>query len=135
MSSVLADGVHAHLCSVVVVFCNTCCIRAGFYFKLATADGNPNYVKSSVVAGIGGKALFFGRPQDSFGLGTFYYNLSDELQNSLINTEFRDEAGVEVYYNYALKPWLFFGPDIQFLVRMECLSSGFLQILRYLKSG
>lgn len=87
----------------------------GFYFKLATADGNPNYVKSSVVAGIGGKALFFGRPQDSFGLGTFYYNLSDELQNSLINTEFRDEAGVEVYYNYALKPWLFFGPDIQYI--------------------
>lgn len=67
-----------------------------------------------MVAGIGGKALFFGRPQDSFGLGTFYYNLSDELQNSLINTEFRDEAGVEVYYNYALKPWLFFGPDIQY---------------------
>ena len=43
----------------------------GFYLKAAIADGNPNYVQSSVIAGIGGRALFFGRPQDSFGVGAF----------------------------------------------------------------
>ena len=29
----------------------------GFYLKAAIADGNPNYVQSSLIVGIGGKAL------------------------------------------------------------------------------
>ena len=32
---------------------------------------------------IGGRALFFGRPRDVFGMGGFYYNLSDELEDAL----------------------------------------------------
>jgi len=89
----------------------------GFYFKAAVADGNPNYVQSSVIAGIGGRALFFGRPQDAFGLGLFRYNLSDVLENSLEPfTQFRDEAGVDVFYSYAATPWLFIGADIQYIV-------------------
>lgn len=88
----------------------------GFYFKAAVADGNPNYVQSSVIAGIGGKALLAGRPQDYFGLGAYYYDLSDELQNSLDpNTQFRDESAIEVYYNWAVTPWLYVGPDIQYI--------------------
>ena len=55
----------------------------GFYLKAAIADGNPNYVERSLIVGIGGKALFFGRPEDSFGIGAYYYDLSDTLQNSL----------------------------------------------------
>ncbi len=88
----------------------------GFYFKLATADGNPNYIQSSVIAGIGGRALFFGRPQDNFGVGAYRYNLSDVLQNSLSpNTRFKDESAFEAYYNYAVAPWLYLGPDIQYI--------------------
>ena len=87
----------------------------GFYLKAAIADGNPNYVKSSLIAGIGGRALFFGRPQDSFGLGVYYYNLSDELQSSVTKTKFKDEAAIEAYYNWAVTPWLSVGPDIQYI--------------------
>lgn len=88
----------------------------GFYFKVATADGNPNYVQSSVIAGIGGRALFFGRPRDSFGIGGFRYNLSDVLQNALSpNTRFRDESGISVFYSYAVTPWLYVGPDVQYI--------------------
>ena len=88
----------------------------GFHFKVAIADGNPNYVKSSLVAGIGGKALFFGRPQDSFGLGVFYYNLSNVLEASVRPiAKIGDEAGIEAYYSWAVTPWLYFGPDIQYL--------------------
>jgi len=88
----------------------------GFYIKTAIADGNPNYVRSSVIAGIGGRALFFGRPQDSFGLGAFRYNLSDVLQSSLSsNTKFRDEAGIEAFYSYAVTPWLYVGADLQYI--------------------
>lgn len=88
----------------------------GFYLKVATADGNPNYVQSSVIAGVGGRALFFGRPRDSFGLGAFRYNLSDVLQNSLSpNTRFRDESGIEAFYTYAVTPWLYVGADVQYI--------------------
>jgi porin len=88
----------------------------GVYFKVATADGNPNYVQSSVIAGIGGRALFFGRPQDSFGLGVYRYNLSDVLQDSLSPfTQFTDESAVEVFYSYAVTPWLLISPDIQYI--------------------
>jgi porin len=88
----------------------------GFYFKAAIADGNPNYVQSSVIAGIGGRALFFGRPQDSFGLGAYRYNLSDVLQDSLSpNTKFKDESAIEAFYSYAVTPWLYVGADIQYI--------------------
>jgi porin len=88
----------------------------GLNVKLAIADGNPNYVQSSIVVGIGGAPLFFGRPQDSFGIAVFHYNLSDDLQFEISEkTDFRDEAAVEAYYNYAVTPWLHVTADIQFI--------------------
>lgn len=88
----------------------------GFYSKIAVADGNPNYVESSIIVGIAGKALFFNRPQDSFGLGLYRYNLSDDLQDSLEPfSQFKDESAIELFYSYALAPWLLFGPNIQII--------------------
>jgi porin len=88
----------------------------GIYFKAAIADGNPNYVKASVMGGIGGKALFLARPQDSFGLGAFYYNLSDELEETLDpSIDFGDEAAVEAFYSWSVTPWLHVGCDIQYI--------------------
>jgi len=70
----------------------------GFSLKAAIADGNPNYVQRSLIVGIGGKALFFGRPQDTFGVGAYWYDLSDTLQDELnpAITDFRDEGAMEV---------------------------------------
>ena len=88
----------------------------GFYLKAGIADGNPNYVKSSLIIGFGGRALFFGRPQDSFGLGAYYYNLSDVLEDTVHPAAvLNDEAAIELFYNYAVTPWLYFGPDIQYV--------------------
>lgn len=88
----------------------------GFYLKAAIADGNPNYVQRSLIAGVGGRALFFSRPQDSFGLGAYYYNLSDELEDSIHPAVvLGNEAAIEIFYNYAVRPWLYFGPDIQYV--------------------
>ena len=88
----------------------------GLYIKAAIADGNPNYVESSLIVGIGGKALFLDRPQDSFGVGAYYYNLSDHLEDTgnPLNT-FRDEYAIEAYYNYEVTPWMLIGPDIQYI--------------------
>ena len=88
----------------------------GFYLKAAIADGNPNYVERSLIVGIGGKALFFGRPQDSFGIGAYYYDLSDTLQDSLDPlVNFQDESAIEAYYSWAVKSWLQLGANIQYI--------------------
>ena len=88
----------------------------GFYLKAAIADGNPNYIERSLIAGIGGRALFFGRAQDSFGLGVYYYNLSDVLRDPIHpSAKIDKEAAIELFYNYAVTPWLYFGPDIQYV--------------------
>ena len=89
----------------------------GFYLKAAIADGNPNYIQRSLIVGIGGKALFFGRPQDSFGVGAYYYDLSDTLQDELnpVLTDFRDEAAIEAFYSWAVTPWLQIGANIQYI--------------------
>lgn len=88
----------------------------GFYLKAGIADGNPNYVKRSLIIGFGGRALFFGRPQDSFGLGAYYYNLSDVLEDTINPAAILgDEAAIEFFYNYAVTPWLYLGPDIQYV--------------------
>lgn len=88
----------------------------GFYLKAGIADGNPNYVQRSLIAGFGGSALFFGRPQDSFGLGAYYYNLSDVLEDTINPAAFiSNEAAIEAFYNWAVTPWLYFGPDIQYV--------------------
>ena len=88
----------------------------GFYLKAGIADGNPNYVKRSLIVGLGGKALFFGRPQDSFGLGAYYYNLSDVLEDTVNPVAvIGDEAAIEFFYNYQLTSWLFVGPDVEYV--------------------
>ena len=88
----------------------------GFYLKAAIADGNPNYVERSLIVGIGGKALFFGRPEDSFGIAAYYYDLSNTLQNSLDPlVNFQDESAIEAYYSWAVKSWLQLGADIQYI--------------------
>ena len=90
----------------------------GLFAKGAISDGNPNYVQNSIIAGIGGYGLFPERELDSFGVGYFYYNLSDELQSQLdllLGSNFRDEQGVEAYYSYAVTPWFFLAGDVQYI--------------------
>lgn len=41
----------------------------GLFFRGTIADGNPNPVRGSLAGGIGGKGLFPGRIDDSFGAG------------------------------------------------------------------
>ena len=89
----------------------------GIFLKGAISDGNPNYVQGSIIVGIGGTGLFPGRELDSFGAGYFFYNLSDDLQDTLSpKTErFGDEQGAEVYYSYAVTPWFHFTGDLQYI--------------------
>jgi porin len=89
----------------------------GVFLKGAISDGNPNYVQNSIIAGIGGTGLFRGRELDSFGVGYYYYNLSDDLQNTINNRgeKVGDEQGFEVYYSYAVTPWFYMTGDLEFI--------------------
>jgi porin len=91
----------------------------GLFLKGAISDGNPNYVQNSITVGVGGLGLFAGRELDSFGLGYYYFNLSDALQDSLneVGTPIRfgDEQGFEMYYSYAVTPWFYLTGDLQYI--------------------
>jgi len=88
----------------------------GVYVKAALADGNPNPIQASVVAGLAGHGIIPGRPRDSFGLGWFYYDFSDDLQDALAPAlTFQDEQGLEFFYSCALTPWLALGADLQWI--------------------
>ncbi|MCU0535523.1 MAG: carbohydrate porin [Hydrococcus sp. Prado102] len=66
--------------------------------------------------GLGGKGLISGREQDSFGLGFYYYNFSDDLKNAVNPlVDFGDEYGIEVYYSYAITPWFHLTADLQYI--------------------
>lgn len=77
----------------------------GIYAKAAIADGNPNLIQSSFVGGISGQGLFAGRPQDRFGVGGYFYNFSNVLQDAAAPlVEFDDEIGLEAWYSVAVHP-------------------------------
>jgi porin len=88
----------------------------GVNVKGAVSDGNPNYVQRSLILGIAGTGLIPGRERDSFGLGYFYYNLSDDLQDALSpNGRLGDEQGLSAFYSYAVTPWLYLSADLQYI--------------------
>ncbi|QIA65574.1 hypothetical protein GT360_18760 [Vibrio astriarenae] len=91
----------------------------GLYLRAALADGNPNIIDGTFVGGLGGSALFFDRPMDTWGLGYYYYDLSNALQDSInhISPELaQDESGFEAFYAYQAMPWLTLTGDIQYVV-------------------
>lgn len=88
----------------------------GLYAQAAVADGNPNPIRRSFVGGVFGHAVVPGRPLDHFGIGTFFYDFSDELQGALAPVgSFKDEQGVEAYYVFALTPWLRLSASLQWV--------------------
>jgi porin len=92
----------------------------GIFLRGSIADGNPNYVQSAIYGGIGGTGLFPDRHLDSFGIGYYYYNLSDDLEDSINDlgrrTAFKNEQGMEIYYNYAITPWFYIGGNLQYIL-------------------
>jgi porin len=88
----------------------------GIFLNATIADGNPNPFGGSVHAGIGGKGLFRSREQDSFGIGYYYYNFSNALQNAVKPLlKLDDEHGVEAFYSFAVTPWFHITGNLQYI--------------------
>jgi porin len=88
----------------------------GLYAKAALADGNPNPIQRSVVGGVAGHGIVPWRPLDAFGLGYFFYDFSDQLQDAVASVgRFTDEQGVEAFYTLVPLPWLRLTADVQWV--------------------
>ena len=87
----------------------------GLFTLVTLSDGNPNPVKWSALAGLAGNNLLDGREDDRWGFGYFQYGFSEPLLDGLAALGFdrRDELGLEVFYNYAITPWMRLSADLQ----------------------
>jgi porin len=75
----------------------------GVFARFGISDGDPNPVKMNLAGGLGGKGLLPQRPQDTWGVGVFYLDMSDEDLLQDLNVD--DEVGGELFYNIAVTPW------------------------------
>lgn len=88
----------------------------GLFFRFGVTDGNPNPFKYGYNAGIGGKGVVPGRPNDRFGIGWSRVDFSHDLLSDLrqpLGLGLSHEDAVEVYYSAALAPWLHVTADLQ----------------------
>jgi porin len=88
----------------------------GLFGQVGLSDSNPNPVATHGYLGIGGSSLLANRPIDRFGVAFFWLAFSDELReplNEILGAGLRAERGVEIFYNYAVSPWLRLTPNVQ----------------------
>ena len=86
------------------------------FLSVGASDGNPNPVKFAFLAGIGGKGVVPGRPQDSFGVGIARTQFSGAFIPFLrenLNLGLDHEDALEMYYNLAITGWLSATADLQ----------------------
>lgn len=84
----------------------------GFYGRASVTQGSPNPIQWSIAGGITGEGMWESRPWDAFGVGVYHYEWSPGLSTALL-TDLGPETGVEIYYNFAVTPWLIITPDLQ----------------------
>lgn len=88
----------------------------GLFGQFGISDGNPNRLYWSGHVGVGGTGLVPGRSRDNWGVGYYYAAPSTDLKDSLARVmRIRDEQGLEVFYNFAMTPWLSLGADLQII--------------------
>ena len=86
----------------------------GVYGRVALSDGNPNFIRAFLVGGLAAHGMVASRPYDSVGLGYYFYNFSNELQDALAPViGVGDEQGFETFYNLAVAPWFRVGANLQ----------------------
>jgi porin len=86
----------------------------GVFARFGTADDKTNPIENFYSVGLGGKGPFDGRDNDTWGFGYFYVQLSDKL-GRIIEREFGDSQGYEIFYNIEVTPWLHITPDFQII--------------------
>ncbi|OHB57889.1 MAG: hypothetical protein A2Y12_01580 [Planctomycetes bacterium GWF2_42_9] len=86
----------------------------GLFARFGAADDKTNPLARFYSIGLGGKGMFNGRDNDTWGLGYFYMQLSDKL-GRVIQRDFGDSDGYELFYNIEVTKWLHVTPDFQII--------------------
>ena len=84
----------------------------GVFLIAGLADEDTNLVQWSLAGGIGGRGILPGRPNDQFGIGYYYMDLTSSPVADLIGLE-DSEQGIEIYYEAEVFPWFHITPDLQ----------------------
>ena len=84
----------------------------GVFGRAAIADEDTNPLEWYLSFGIGGNSPVPCRSEDTFGVGWFYAGVSDELPGLLLEDH---GQGVELFYNFAVTPWMDVSPDLQII--------------------
>jgi porin len=88
----------------------------GVFFSAGTSDANPNPIKYSFLAGLGGKGIVPRRPDDTFGLAFARTQFSSAFVPFLrqrLGLGLDHEDAFEAYYNLAITGWLNATADLQ----------------------
>lgn len=83
----------------------------GLFGRIGIADEQTSPIDRFYSIGIGGQGIIPGRDKDTFGLGYFRAEISDDVF-SLVDI-LDDSQGGEFYYNIEVTPWLHITPDFQ----------------------
>jgi porin len=85
----------------------------GVFGRFGFAPNGGNIFEEFYSLGLSGKGAIPTRDRDSWGLGYYLANTTDDLSNLL---GVHAEQGVELYYNIEITPWLHITPDLQVIV-------------------
>ncbi len=75
--------------------------------------GEPNLFEQFYSTGVSGKGSIPMRDRDTWGVGYYLANISDNLNPAF---GLNSEQGVEAYYNIEITPWCHITPDLQVIV-------------------
>lgn len=89
----------------------------GVFGRFGASKGSPIPVQYFASAGLGARGPFASRPHDRAGVGFYFTDVnSPTLEGPFVTRTFLDnEWGFELYYNFAITPWLLLTPDIQII--------------------
>jgi porin len=86
----------------------------GLFGQVGVADTSNNAIARFFSFGIAGMSPFEGRTRDSFGIAYAYTIVSSDLKDVTQRlARLRDEQGFEIFYNFAVTPWLQLTGDFQ----------------------
>ncbi len=84
----------------------------GVFGRFGWSTGESNPIEEFYSIGVGGKGIIPERKKDTYGIGYYHLNLSEDLP-PILNVD--SEQGVEIYYNIEVTPWLHITPDLQII--------------------
>ena len=84
----------------------------GLFGRYGLGDQKTNTIANFYSIGVGGKGGFDSRDKDTWGIGYFYTDISNNF-GEIVQNRFGDTKGFEMFYNIEVTPWLHITPDFQ----------------------